>query len=135
MKQVKSAMGLFALLITLTIISCKDDEGTKSRVDLLTQHQWKISSGTPPDHALVKAAVDLGVEYSFRKDGTYTSNDVISDEPSNGVWEFNSDETKIITDKGEVHEGTTDISILNESNLEFTSTNASQTLTFLFVKK
>lgn len=134
MKQLKIAMGLFALLITLTIVGCEDDDA-KSRTDLLTQHTWKIKSGTPADHAFVISAMSAGVEYSFKKDGTLTTIDSRIDEPIIGTWEFNSDETKIIADKGTDYETTSDISILDDSSLEFKSTSGSQTITILFGKK
>lgn len=136
MKKLKIAMGLSALLLTLTIVSCKDDEVTKSRTDLLTQHTWKIKSGTPADHALVESALEAGIEYSFKKDGTVTIIDLRSDEPIAGTWEFNDDETKIISDKGTDYETTSDISILDDSNLEFKSSGGGgQAITILFGKK
>lgn len=130
-------MGLFALLITVAIVSCQDDEVTKSRTDLLTQHTWKIESGTPADHALVESAMDAAIEYSFKKDGTLTAIDSRVEEPIVGTWEFNSDETKIISDKGTDHETTSDISILDNTHLEFKSLSDTHTqiITILFRKK
>lgn len=135
MKQFKIATGLFVLLIAFAATSCDDDEVTKTNTDLLTQHTWVIKSGTPADDALVKVAIEAGIEYSFKKDGTLITIDHRIDEPMTGKWEFNDDETKIISDKGTDHETTSDISKLNNANLEFISTSGERTITILFVKK
>lgn len=135
MKQFKIATGLFVLLIAFAATSCDDDEVTKTNTDLLTQHTWVIKSGTPADDALVKVAIEAGIEYSFKKDGTLITIDHRIDEPMTGKWEFNDDETKIISDKGTDHETTSDISKLDNANLEFISTSGERTITILFVKK
>ena len=135
MRKSKIAMGLFALLIAFIIVSCKDDEVTKSRTDLLTQHTWKVKSGTPAEHAIVKSALAAGIEYSFKKDGTVTIIDVRIDKPITGTWEFNSDETKIIADKETDYSTTSKISALDDSNLEFESLDSKQSVTILFGKK
>lgn len=135
MKQFKIATGLFVLLIAFTATSCDDDEVTKTNTDLLTQHTWVIKSGTPADDALVMVAIEAGIEYSFKKDGTLITIDHRIDEPMTGKWEFNDDETKIISDKGTDHETTSDISKLDNANLEFISTSGERTITILFVKK
>jgi hypothetical protein len=137
MRQSKILMGLFALLIAFSIVSCKDDEATKSRTDLLTQHSWKVKSGTPADHVIVKIAIEAGIEYTFRKDGTLTAIDHRVDEPINGRWRFNSDETEIITSDvdGTGSEQTSVISLLDDANLEFENSSGTQIVTVLFVKK
>jgi hypothetical protein len=137
MRQSKIVLGLFALLIAFIIVSCKDDEVTKSRTDLLTQHTWKVKSGTPADHAMVKLALETGMEYTFKKDGTLTAIDLRINEPIIGKWRFNSDETKLITGDvdGTGGEATFVISVLDDFNLEFESLSGTQIVTVLFVKK
>ena len=135
MKQAKIATILFILIVASVSYRCNEDAVTKTKSDLLTQHTWIIISGTPPEHAIVKVAIEAGIEYSFKADGTFIAIDHRFDEPATGVWEFNDDQTKLITDKGTDYETTSDISKLDDSNLEFTSISGGQTVTILFKPK
>lgn len=140
MKQLKFISGFFALVIAFTVSSCSDDdEVTKSKADLLTQHGWKLSSGTS-SNANLQNEIDLVVAfqyyYIFNKDKSYTTGIPLSSDVETGKWEFSTDETKLILDKGTSDEVTLTIGKLDDSSLELTGndpdySNASYTLKFV----
>lgn len=136
MKKIKSLLVLFILGSLLLFSSCsKDDDPTLTKTQLLTQNTWKYSSGTSTN-PLVQALMGLlaGTEYVFKTDKTYSVTQ-LGQSIASGKWEFSSDETKIILDKGSVDESTLEIVTLDGSNLEVKEVDGGFTTTIKYVKK
>ena len=123
--KMKHLLSLALLAGTLTIVSCEKDKEV-SKTDLLTKSSWKVEDATitssdPFLTALFEAFKNLIVnsQIKFNKSdsgNTYTVTD--SSGSSSGTWEFSSNETKLIFDKGTSDETTYDILKLTSSELE-----------------
>jgi hypothetical protein len=135
MKKIKLLSALFLLGSVLLISSCKkDDDPALTKTQLLTQNTWKYSSGTSSDPlGQLVLAFYSGAEYTYKTDKTYSY--LIFTQPLSGKWEFSTDETKLITDKGTTEELTYDILKLDTSALEVKYTDSGITFTLKFVKK
>jgi len=136
MKKIKLLSTLLLLTSVLLISSCKkDDDPVLTKTQLLTQNTWKYSSGTSTN-PLVQALISLltGTEYVFMTDKTYSVTQ-LGQSIANGKWEFSSDESKIILDKGSVEESTLEIVTLDGSNLEVKEVDGSFVTTIKYVKK
>ena len=113
------------LMIPFAISSCSDDdEIALTKTQLLTLSPWKYSTITTGD-ATFDALFQLvftGFTITFNTDGT-TSVSFPSEPSVNGTWEFTTDETKILLDKGTMDEQTFDIESLTAAKLVFTFTD------------
>src|SRR5665647_2178508 len=102
----KSFKYLFLLIIALTIAvaSCsKKDEATKSKKELLTAHQWKLSSSKTNGVADVISDCEKDDITTFSSNGTYTWNITTvkcyaSETNDTGTWTLSSDETIFTVD-------------------------------------
>lgn len=135
MKKIKSLLVLFILGSLFLFSSCsKDDDPTLTKTQLLTQNTWKYSSGTSTDPtAQSLLALLTGSEYIFKSDKTYTS--IFFTLSTNGKWEFSTDETKLILDKGTTEETSSDIVKLDGTTLELKTVDGSIVTTLTYVKK
>lgn len=136
MKKIKLVSSLFVLVSVLLISSCKkDDDPVLTKTQLLTQNTWKYGSGNSTN-PLVQALISLltGTEYVFKADKTYSVTQ-LGQSIASGKWEFSSDETKIILDKGSIEESTLEIVTLDGSNLEVKEVDGSFVTTIKYVKK
>jgi hypothetical protein len=124
----KSIQLLFVLILTLALVtSCKKDdepEAAPTKTQLLTAKAWKLDKITASGFdvtSLLGAEVlgELGnSNIQFKTDGTYTSTNRTTNASTNGKWEFNTDQTQIILDKGSVGEMTLDVTQLTDKNLD-----------------
>ena len=96
---------IFALTIALTVVvtSCKKDEVTKSRKELLTAKQWKILSSKTNGVADVISDCEKDDFVIFASNGTYTWNPgTVKCDPSEtirtGTWTLSSDEKTLTLD-------------------------------------
>lgn len=136
MNKPKTILSVIALACVLLISSCsKKSDPAPSRTVLLTQNTWKFSSVTTPDPLTtgLLTAVLNGSEYSFKTDGTVSYKTSLAS--STSKWEFTSNETKIILNKGATNENTQDVVTLDGSNLELRETDGGVTITIKYVKK
>lgn len=129
MKNLSKVLLLFvALGVTLATSSCKkEDEPTKT--ELLTK-TWKISE------VYVNGQLDADPSYgmyrfTFTATGTY--NITYTGGADNGVWEFNTDESRIIFDKGTADEDTWEVMSLTMESSRMKATDDGDTLELLFV--
>lgn len=97
----------YLLLVCAVIVTaCGDDEEEvlTGKLALLTAHQWKYSTCESDDEVTVEFAnaFNAGATYTFAKNGTYAAKlgNVFSNLPFDGVWEFASNESQLILDKG-----------------------------------
>ncbi len=115
------------LIIPIAISSCSDDdEIALTKTQLLTQAPWKYSTISTGDATfdVLFQVLFTGFTITFNTDGT-TSVTFPSD-PSgsaNGTWEFTTNETKILLDKGTMDEQTFDIESLTAATIVFTFTD------------
>ena len=105
----KSFKYLFLLVIalTITVVSCKKDEVTKSKKDLLTAHQWKFTSSKTNGVVDVLDACEKDDITIFASNGTYTWNPTTvkcypSDAIQTGTWTLSSDEKTLTLDGSDV---------------------------------
>jgi hypothetical protein len=114
----------FALLIALFSLfilgACEKKEVKPNKTALLTEKTWKPNEayvdGKP---ATTTAPQVLTWRYEFRNNGTYTWTSAGNSVP--GVWEFNTDQTKIILDKASSSEEAWDIQNLEKGKLNIKS--------------
>ncbi|HZK93946.1 MAG TPA: lipocalin family protein [Prolixibacteraceae bacterium] len=104
----KSFKYLFLLVIALTIAvaSCKKDEVTKSKKELLTAKQWKFLSRKTNGVADVINNCEKDDFTIFSSNGTYTWNPTtVKCDPSQtiqtGTWTLSSDEKTLSVDGDE----------------------------------
>lgn len=142
--NLKSLLAMAMMASVLILSSCgKDDDPAKSKTVLLTQHTWKFSAVTSdfPGFDLFKEefATDYeSDEFKFNEDKTYTyTNTADASANMSGKWEFSSDETKLILDKGTDDEETYTVVKLDEGTLETSITDPFFSITFnlIYVKK
>ncbi|MDO1446168.1 hypothetical protein Q0590_07890 [Rhodocytophaga aerolata] len=118
---------LFALLLSICIISgCKKDDEPKqpTKTDILTGRDWKFQDL----FAFGQNLTTLGVaqylggvtnsNFKFNKDGSYIATNRTTNATTPGKWEFGSNETTLILDKGTADETTFDIVTLTDKNLD-----------------
>lgn len=120
----------------VAFVSCKKEEPTTPPVTPPTKKEmlvrtWKIQSMTinqmpMPDSFFVDQRL------TFKADGTYTSGDG-SGADDNGVWEFNSEQTKIIMDKGTDDETNADIVELSSTKLHMKETEDNTTVEMVLI--
>jgi hypothetical protein len=93
---------------------CKKDnaptEPVETRTQILTSTSWKVQKATSPGPVDVTAQLPIG-GVSFRTDGTYNM------AMNQGTWEFTSNETQILFDKGRSTQILADIITLTTSEL------------------
>jgi hypothetical protein len=124
----KSIQLLFVLVFTLAIMSgCKKDDepaAAPTKTQLLTAKAWKLDKimALGFDVTSLLGAEVLGElgnsNIQFKTDGTYTSTNRTTNASSSGKWEFNTDETQLILDKGSVNELSLDLIQLSDKNLD-----------------
>ena len=113
----------------------KDDNGNGAdKTSLLTAHIWKFdNASTTSTDPLIQAMVTMmstlvytDATMNFNADGTYAmtiKNPLTQqDETDSGTWEWNSDESKVIIDKGTEDEAESTIVTLTSDVLEHTMT-------------
>jgi hypothetical protein len=114
--------GIFILLFFG--VACKKEDDSMNpaqRTEQLSQ-LWQMNS------VLVNGQPYSGTEYNnwqfdFRKDGTYTFSNGSTSEP--GTWELNSNNNKLLLDKGTSSEVLFTILQLDRDNLEVESSQTS----------
>ena len=110
--KILSTCALLAAMATLTV-GCKKDDSTPtaSKTDMLTAKNWKVTADVTVATATGQAAVmtdnfattvacERDNYFKFNADKTVIANEgtnVCSGSPqtANGVWDFNSDQTKL----------------------------------------
>ena len=112
------------LIIPIAISSCSDDDEIAfTKTQLLTQAPWKYSTISTGD-ATFDALFQLfftGFTITFNTDGTTLV--TFASDSETGTWEFTTNETKILLDKGTMDEQTFDIESLTAATLVFTFTD------------
>jgi len=112
------------LIIPFAISSCSDDdEVALTKTQLLTQSSWKfsaVSTGDPTFDAFFQLFF-TGFTITFNTDGTTLV--TFASDSETGIWEFTTNETKILLDKGTMDEQTFDIESLTAATLVFTFTD------------
>ncbi len=131
MKYINRICTASLIMALVFFSSCKDDEPTLSKLELLTQKPWKLKSiaivGFP---AATPESTQADDTYTFNKDGSYIFDEGGSKEdPSdpqtvNGTWAFAENETLIKLSLG----GLT----LNQEILELNSNTLKVKFTLLF---
>jgi hypothetical protein len=118
----KISLLICLLGISFLIQNCKDKEDpAPSKKELLTAHEWKFSSidlSSSLDITTKSFITGLytGGKYTFDSNGNYTI--TLLSIPDSGKWEFTSNDTKIVFDKGTADEFAMDIVTLSASNLD-----------------
>ena len=124
----KTTIFTFFLAAFVAFASCKKDDPTTPPVNTPTKKEmlvrtWKIQSMTVNQMPLPDSMYASN-RLTFKTDGTYISSDGSSSDDT-GTWEFNSDETKLIMDKGTSDESTGDIIELSTTKLHMKETDDS----------
>jgi hypothetical protein len=101
----------FMFAITASLFSCKKDPVAKSKTDLLTQATWKqinseySTGGTYTSDWSTYQACEKDNLTTFNSNKTYQYTEGVSkcnpvdpDTIDNGTWEFNANESQLITD-------------------------------------
>lgn len=97
---------LLVIALTITVTSCKKDEVTKSKKELLTSKQWKFTSSKTNGVANILDACEKDDFVIFSSNGTYTYNPVTIkcssyDTIDTGNWTLSSDEKTLSLDGDE----------------------------------
>src|SRR5450759_4714054 len=105
MKNFKTLL-IFAISLTIAVASCKKDEVSKSRKELLTAKQWKFTSSKTNGVADILDACEKDDFVIFSSNGTYTYNPVTIkcssyDTIDTGNWTLSSDEKTLSIDGDE----------------------------------
>jgi hypothetical protein len=123
---------IFTLFLAafVAFAACKKDEPTTPPVTPPTKKEmisrtWKVETMTVnqmpfPDSFFVDNRL------TFKTDGTYSTFDGTDTET--GTWEFSTDETKVIMDKGTSDEETMDIVELSSTKLHVKQTSDGNTI-------
>jgi hypothetical protein len=122
------------LLITVTVAfsACKKEKPAPTpptNKELLTK-AWKVNE------AYVNGQLSSDPSWSsfritFKTDGTYTS--AFGTGNGSGVWEFNSDQSRVILNKGTADEETMEIKKLDESTFNMKETDGTDTLELFMI--
>jgi hypothetical protein len=123
-KQPAFLILLLAFLITFS--ACKKDDEPKQSAKMLalTAKSWRLQNAMVLGQDVV--ALGLGqylggfnnAEFKFNTDGTYTAKNRATNASTQGKWEFGSNETRLIADKGTPEERTYEIIVLTNTNLD-----------------
>lgn len=122
MSKLKFLTLFVASLLMLSLVSCdKDDDKDLSKKDLLTGGEWTGDQIWMLGNNMTETLKNYGVTASqtkidFKKDGTYTIK-YEGETQQDGEWEFGSDETVFITNKGTSDETEYTINKLTSSEL------------------
>jgi hypothetical protein len=122
-KQLASLIILIACLVAVS--GCKkDDNKPPTKTDILTAKAWKLQDIL----AFGQNVTTLGLssylgsltnaDFKFNRDGTYTATNRTTNAASQGKWEFGSNETQLILDKGTQDETIYEIVTLTNANLD-----------------
>lgn len=96
---------LLILALTLTVSSCKKDETTLSKKELLTSKSWQLSSIIENGITNVLHDCDMDNILTFLTNGKYTKDPNVikcdfGDTIESGTWTLSSDEKFLILDDG-----------------------------------
>ena len=103
MKSIKYLF-LFVFALMVTITSCKkNNEPAKSKKEILTSKQWKLSSYKDNGVAVVMQDCEKDNVLSLASNGTYTTNPgaiicEVDETIETGTWSLSVDEKSIIVD-------------------------------------
>jgi hypothetical protein len=128
MKRITSNLLLLLAAVLVMAASCKKDDPKPGPDEPETTRQDQISKTWKVSAILINNAPAAGVDFSsysfeFKKSGSY---DIEAGTLSGtGKWELNSNEEKLILDKGTDTQKTADILSLTDSKLELEFTEAS----------
>ncbi|TPE46071.1 hypothetical protein [Pontibacter mangrovi] len=127
MKTFRSLFYLLLAFITISLVSCDDDDDgndivAPSRMELLTQKEWygmSLYANGQDITQMMADSIDLDLrEWNLKldKNGTYIS--TFDNMPSeNGKWEFANSEQEIVFDKGTQNEDKASIARLTSTEL------------------
>jgi len=109
---------LFLALAGIGLSSCKKDDPVvePTKKELLSK-TWKISEFYEDGQQVNDPSLS-SVRLTYNTNGTYTA--IGFGDNATGTWEFNSDETRIVMDKGTADEWTVSISTLSSTALKIT---------------
>lgn len=103
MKSIKYLF-LFVFVLTVTLTSCKkNNEPVKSKKEILTSKQWKLSSYKDNGTAIALLDCEKDNVLSLASNGTYTTNPGaykcdVDETIETGIWSLSADEKSIIVD-------------------------------------
>ena len=115
---------IFLFVCLLTVSGCKKDDEPLTKTDILTAKAWKFQDLVAFGQNLTTLGVGsfLGPvansDFKFNRDGTYVATNRTTNASAPGKWEFDTNETKLILDKGTSSESTFDILTLTDKNLD-----------------
>ena len=94
---------IFVIALTITVTSCKKDEATKSKKELLTSNQWKFLSSKTEGAADMISNCEKDDFMIFASNGTYTWNPGTvkcnsHDTIITGTWTLSTDEKTLTLD-------------------------------------
>ncbi len=107
---------LFLAVAGISLSSCKKEDPAPTKKELLSK-TWKISEFYEDGQQINDPSL-ASIRLTYNTNGTYTS--IGFGDNSTGTWEFNSDETRIVMDKGTADEMTVSISTLTATSLKIT---------------
>jgi Lipocalin-like domain len=114
-------------MFILMLISCGTDDPKVDKSSLLVGAKWTFSESIAEDELIqgLITSLYLGSTFTFNANGSYNGEfgDWADNVAYEGTWEFTSDDTKIILDKGTDEENTWDIVTLNSDTFSFKDGN------------
>lgn len=118
MKNLKLIVMLLAVA-SLTLSACKKEEPAAPAADkkTLLSKTWKISEFYEDGQQINDPSLS-SVRLTFNANGTYTA--IGFGDNASGPWEFNSDQSRIVMDKGTADEWTVSIGTLSATTLKIT---------------
>ncbi|RYD77710.1 MAG: hypothetical protein EOP53_12535 [Sphingobacteriales bacterium] len=125
-------LSIVLLIFGLVMTSCKKEEPAAPPAPTKKE---MISKTWKPKEVYINGQVSSdpywsGLRVEIKQNGTYITTDASG--ATTGVWEFNSDETKIIFDKGSAAEETWDILSLSTALFKAKFTSGSGNAEILF---
>ncbi len=104
-------LSILFLAFSLIMVSCKKEDPAPTKKEMISK-TWKTKE-VYINGQLSSDPAWSSIRTEVKQNGTYTTTS--SSGTNSGVWEFNSDESKIIFDKGSTDEETWEILSLTES--------------------
>ena len=98
---------LFIFALALTASSCKKDEETLSKKEMLTAKSWNLQSSTTNGVAVVSTDCEKDDILTFSTNGTYSIDPGVKkcteiDKIESGPWSLSADEKYITIDEDEI---------------------------------
>ncbi len=120
------ALLIFCFVSLILISSCKKDDEPKqpSKTDILTAKAWQFQDARAFDQSLTTLGLTDALggltnsDFKFNADGTYVATNRSTGTASQGKWEFASNETVLLLDKGTAEETSLQITTLTDKNLD-----------------